>query len=97
MGSDELALQALMRGTVGVALVWGPSFWALQKSNPAVAGLRIIAPKPMPNSTIDVGAVLLARDTFLRANVDQAIAALTADGTIDTILRGFGFPATSIR
>jgi polar amino acid transport system substrate-binding protein len=97
MASDEAALTALTAGTLGAALVWAPSFWALQKSNAAFAGLRIIAPKPMPASTVDVGAVLLARETFLRANVDQAIAALTADGTIDTILKGFGFPAASIR
>jgi polar amino acid transport system substrate-binding protein len=97
MASDEAALTALTTGTLAAALVWAPSFWALQKANPAFAKLRIIAPKPMPVSTVDVGAVLLARETFLRANVDQAIAALTADGTIDTILKGFGFPAASIR
>ena len=96
MASDEAALAGLTNGTLGAALVWAPSFWALQKSNPAFARLRIIAPKPMPDSTVDVGAVMLVRETFLRANVDQAIAALTADGTIDTILKGFGFPATSI-
>ena len=97
MASDEAALTALTNGTLAAALVWAPSFWALQKANPAFARLRIIAPKPMPDSTVDVGAVLLGRETFLRANVDQAIAALTADGTIDTILKGFGFPAASIR
>ena len=94
MGSDELALAALMRGTVGVALVWGPSFWALQKSDPAFAGLRLISPKPLPESTVGVGAILLANETFLRSSVDDAIASLTADGTIQAILERAKFPAT---
>jgi polar amino acid transport system substrate-binding protein len=94
MGSDELTLQALNRGTVGVALVWGPSFWALQKSDPTLAGLRLISPRPLPETTVGIGAILLANETFLRKNVDDAIASLTADGTIEAILNRAKFPAT---
>ncbi|HEY3642365.1 MAG TPA: hypothetical protein VGL31_14825, partial [Xanthobacteraceae bacterium] len=82
---------------LAAALVWGPSFWGLQKADPAFARLRIIAPKPLPASSVDVGAVMLARETFLRANLDQAIAALTADGTIAAILKAFSFPAAPVR
>ena len=60
MGSDELALRALLRDTIGVALVWSPSLWALRQSDPTLAKLRIISPKPLPESTVDVGATLLA-------------------------------------
>jgi polar amino acid transport system substrate-binding protein len=94
MGSDELTLQALQRGTVSVALVWGPSFWALQKSDPTLAGLRSISPRPLPETTVGVGAILLANETFLRKSVDDAIASLTADGTIEAILNRARFPAT---
>ena len=94
MGSDELALQALMRGTVGVALVWGPSFWALQKSDPAFAGLRLISLAPLADSPVGVGATLLANETFLRSSVDDAIASLVADGSIQAILERAKFPAT---
>jgi polar amino acid transport system substrate-binding protein len=97
VGSDEAALLDVTNGKLAAALVWAPSFWALQKANPAFAKLRIIAPKPLPASSVDVGAVMLGRETFLRANLDQAIAALTADGTIETILKGFGFPAAPVR
>ncbi len=97
MGSDELALRALMRGTVGAALVWAPSFWALQRSDPAFARLRIISSKPAPDSAVDVGATLLSRETFLRGNIDQAIAALTADGTIQSLLDSEKFPATPVK
>jgi polar amino acid transport system substrate-binding protein len=97
MGSDELALRALVRGTVSAALVWGPSYWALRQSDPAFGGLKIIPSRPLPDSAVDVGATLLSRETFLRSNIDQAIAALTADGTIQSILDGEKFPATAVK
>jgi ABC-type amino acid transport substrate-binding protein len=97
VASDEAALLDVASGKLAAALVWGPSFWALQKANPAFAGLRMIAPKPLPVSSADVGAVMLTRETYLRANLDQAIIALTADGTIAAILKSFGFPAVPVR
>ena len=97
VASDEAALRDVVSGKLAAALVWAPSFWGLQKADPAFAKLRIIAPKPLPASSQDVGAVLLARETYLRANLDQAIAALTTDGTIEAILKSFGFPAVPIR
>jgi polar amino acid transport system substrate-binding protein len=97
VASDEAALRDVVAGKLAAALVWGPSFWGLQKADAAFAKLQIIAPKPLPASSVDVGAVMLARETFLRANLDQAIAALTADGTIESILKGFDFPATPVR
>ena len=97
MGSDELTLRALTRGTVGAALVWGPSYWTLRQNDPAFSGLRIIPSRPLPDSAVDVGATLHSRETFLRSNLDQAIAALTADGTIQSILDGEKFPATAVK
>jgi polar amino acid transport system substrate-binding protein len=97
VASDEAALRDVTDGKLAAALAWGPSFWALQKADPAFARLRIIAPSPLPVSSVDVGAVMLARETFLRANLDQAIAALTADGTIAAILKSFNFPAAPVR
>ncbi len=97
VASDEAALRDVAGGKLAAALVWGPSFWALQKTDPAFAKLRIIAPKPLPDSSVDVGAVMLTRETYLRASLDQAIAALSADGTIAAILKDFGFPAEPVR
>jgi polar amino acid transport system substrate-binding protein len=96
MGSDELALRALLRGRVGAALVWGPSFWALRRGDAAFASLRPISVKPLAESPVYVGATLLARESFLRSSVDQAIASLTADGTIRTILEDEKFPAAPV-
>jgi polar amino acid transport system substrate-binding protein len=95
MGTDEAALKALTSGTVGVALVWGPALWAAQRSDSASAGVRVIAPSPLAASTMDIGAAVLANESFLRGNLDQAIASLTADGTIQRILDDDKFPATA--
>jgi polar amino acid transport system substrate-binding protein len=97
MGSDELALRALLSGSIGAALVWGPSFWAMRQSDPALAKLRAISSRPVPDSSVDVGATLLARESFLRSAVDQAIASLTADGTIQAILDSEKFPAAPVK
>jgi polar amino acid transport system substrate-binding protein len=97
IASDEAALRDVTEGKLAAALVWAPSFWGLQNADPTFAKLRIIAPTPLPLSSVDVGAVMLTRETFLRSNLDQAIAALTADGTIEGILKSFGFPAAPVR
>lgn len=95
MGTDDLALRSLVDGTVDVALVWAPNLWAWQRRNPADADLRVIDPKPLPPTVLGVGALMLSDETFLRTAVDEAIAALTADGTIGGILEEYGFPATA--
>ena len=97
MSSDEAALKALMSGTVGIALVWGPALWALQRSDAGYAKLRLLSPSPLPAASADVGAAVLANESFLRSNVDQAISALTSDGTIQSILDGNKFPATAVK
>jgi polar amino acid transport system substrate-binding protein len=96
MGSTGEALSALVAGTVGAAIVWEPEFWALARSDPAIARLHVIASDPLPPSTEGVGGALLARQTFLRAQVDQAIAALIEDGTIGAILAAADFPGRAV-
>lgn len=97
MANDDLALEALLGGTVDVALIWAPTLWARQRAEPAFSGLRIIEPNPVSPITLGVGALMLADQTFLRAAVDEAIGALTADGTIAEILEYYEFPATAAR
>jgi polar amino acid transport system substrate-binding protein len=94
MSNDQMALQSVIDGTVGAALIWAPSYAALVKANPAFTALHQIGPAPLPQSTVPVGAVLLSQNTFLRSNMDQAIASLVKDGTIAGILAKYKFPAT---
>lgn len=95
MGTNELALDSVLNGTARVGLVWTPSLWARQQSDAAYAKLQVIDPRPLPATTLGVGALMLSNNTFLRAAVDQAIAALIADGTIEHILEQHKFPATA--
>jgi len=92
MSSDEAAVRAVMQGTTGAALVWAPALWALRKADTGVAQLPEMAASPLPVSSVDVGAILLTKQAFLRTSVDQAIASLTSDGTIAAILKREGFP-----
>ena len=95
MGTNDAALEALHNGSVDVALVWAPSLWGKQKADPAYANLHVIDPKPLPPTVLGVGAAVLADQKFLRSAIDEAIAALTADGTIGQILESQNFPATA--
>jgi polar amino acid transport system substrate-binding protein len=94
-GTNDLALSLLLKGDVSVALVWAPSLWAKQQADPAYAKLRVIDSRPLPPTSLGVGALMLSNETFLRTAVDQAIAALTTDGTIQSILNKYKFPATA--
>ncbi|WP_332692651.1 substrate-binding periplasmic protein [Devosia sp.] len=95
MGTNDLALESLLNGTVDVALVWAPVLWAKQRADSSYADLRAIDSNPMPPTSLGVGALLLSDETFLRSAIDEAVAALTADGTIGAILDDFDFPATA--
>jgi len=93
MSTNEAAIAALRSGAVGAALVWMPSIWGLRQADPSIAVLRQVDPRPLPPSTLGVGAAALAEESFVRSSVDSAIAALVADGTIKAILERAKFPA----
>lgn len=95
MGTNDAALEGLLNGTSEVALVWAPSLWGKQRSDPAYAKLHVLDPSPLPPTTLGVGAVVLSNQKFLRNAIDEAVVALTADGTLAEILEKFDFPATS--
>jgi polar amino acid transport system substrate-binding protein len=55
---------------------------------------EVIAPT-ISEPAIGVGAVLTADRTFVRSVLDEAIAALRADGTLQGILDALDYPATA--
>lgn len=95
MGTNDLALESLLNGTVDVALVWAPQLWAKQREDPAYADFHAIDADPLPSTILGVGAILLSDETFLRSALDEAIAALRQDGTIQSILDKYEFPASA--
>ncbi len=94
MGTSEVLFKSLMNGTIDVALVWAPTFWAKQLQDPVYVDLHVIDPAPLPPTSHGVGALMLADKIFLRTAFDEAINALIEDGTIAGILEKFNFPAT---
>ena len=94
-GTDSLALESLLNNSVDVALVWAADFWLRQKADTAYANLHLIDSDPLPPTTLGVGALVLQQNTFLRSAIDQAIAALISDGTIQSIIDRHKFPATA--
>ncbi|MDB5623898.1 MAG: transporter substrate-binding protein [Devosia sp.] len=96
MSTDLQALEAVLSGEAAAALVWGPSFYALSKTRAEIAALEIIAsPAPLSLPPVAIGGVLLSRDTFLRNTIDQAIAALVADGVVDELLTQLSMPGSA--
>lgn len=92
VGTSAQTLALVLDGTAPLGLVWEPSLWAAGQADPAYEALRVIGSAPLPESDEGVGAVVLARETFLRASIDEAITALSADGTLAAILEDHGFP-----
>ncbi len=91
-GTHELALEAVVEDRLGAALVWAPSAWSLMRDAERFDDLRLIYDERI-SDPIGVGAVLLDGNGFLRSRIDDAIAALAADGTIAEIVGSFDLPA----
>jgi polar amino acid transport system substrate-binding protein len=92
LGRPTIAFDALMEGRVGALVVWEPWWWWLRQQQPELADLHVVQAPVVSEPPVGVGAVLTADRTFIRATVDQAIAALVADGVIQTILDEFDYP-----
>ncbi len=96
MATDTQALDAVLSDRVAAALVWAPSFYGLGKTRPDIAALEVIAsPAPLNLPPVPIGGVMLSRDTFLRNNIDQAIAALVEDGVVADLLTQIDMPGAA--
>lgn len=87
----DLMTKRVADGSIAGMVIWAPVFAQLQKTNPDARGLHAISMAPVPEMVTRVGILLKARDTYLRHQVDQAIDALVADGTIATLMADFGY------
>lgn len=73
MGNDALGLAALLNGTVDVALVWAPTLWAVQRADPAYAGLHAIDPAPCsPRSSASAGSCSPTRRSCARSSMRRS-------------------------
>lgn len=86
----DLMLTRLRDGTLGAILVWQPVLAGLGQRQ-TTADLRQIRSAPLPVSVTRVGGLVSSKDSFLRGQIDGAIDALTADGTIAQIAARHGY------
>lgn len=87
----DLMVKRVVDNSLGGILLWQPTYAQLKKNNPEAEGLRLVDTKPLPETYTKVGALVDARDSFLRTEIDQAIDALAADGTIGKIMEKYGY------
>lgn len=91
----SLMIRRVRDGTLGGAIIWQPALARIQAladdsaGDPAVA-VHEAALSPMPEVVVEVAAIVSRKDSFLRAQLDEAIAALAADGTLDAIMDDLG-------
>lgn len=86
----ELMTTRMREDKLAAMLLWQPSLLQLAETDPNVADLRVISLDPVPQAVVPVGALVSTRNTFLRTQVDNAIAELSADGTIEQIMSDLG-------
>lgn len=90
-----LMVRRVRDGTLGGAIIWQPALTralALEDGSagdPAVA-VRAVSLAPAPEVVVEVAAIVSRKDSYLRAQVDEAIDALSADGTLDAIMDELG-------
>ena len=87
----NLMATRVLDGTIAGMILWQPVLARLQQERPEAAALHVIPNAPIPESETRVGALVSSRNGFLRSQIDQAIDALVADGTIDGLLEQFGY------
>lgn len=87
---NDLMLTRLLDGTIVGMILFGPTFLQIAADRPEAAAVRVLPLDPVQGGFANIGAVLLAQSSFLRSEIDGAIASLVADGTIDRLLVSTG-------
>jgi len=89
---NALLVQRLLDGSVGAILIWEPALLELTDGDPEAAGVHVIDASQLGNLYVPSGMVLRQQEAFVRDQIDTAIEALIANGTIARILEEHGLP-----
>lgn len=87
----DLMTTRVLDGTIAGMILWQPALARIRSQRPEARTLRVIADAPVPASETRVGALVSARNPFLRSQADQAIDSLVADGSIAQLLEKHGY------
>lgn len=83
----ETLIERLTDGTAVAILIWEPALYFASGGDPARIGITAIFDPPHAVPPLDFGVAVMARNTFTRGLIDQAITALRDDGTLDALAR----------
>lgn len=90
-GDPKLMLKRLEDGTLAGAAIYLPSLLELTNNDPAALGLRIVPFDPIAEPKSASGFLVSGRDDYLRSQLDEAIASLVADGSIERLKQKYGY------
>ncbi|RUT32773.1 transporter substrate-binding domain-containing protein [Arsenicitalea aurantiaca] len=93
--SAQQGLDFLNDGRVEGTIFWTPTIGQLTDGDPEGQGIRLVPLDPVTTPPSPIGMMLREHNAFLRNEIDQAIAALRADGTIDALVEAAGIPTLS--
>lgn len=85
-GDTELMVTRVFDQTIAGMVVYGPSLAEYQRNNTIEGELFIRPLGAQIAASVNIGGVMLARNSYLRTLVDQAIGIMAEDGTIETLL-----------
>lgn len=83
---NRLLIERLLDGSVTAVLVWEPALYAASEGDVEGQGIKVIRTDPFRTPTVKFGIALPSQDSFLRTNLDQAIAAAIEDGVVQELL-----------
>ena len=82
-----ILIDRMLDGTLAAILIWEPALSFASGGDPAAIGITAVFDPPHAVPVLDFGVAVMAQDTFTRGLIDQAITALTEDGTLDALAR----------
>lgn len=94
--NNQLLIDRLQEGELEAVIIWEPGLATWSAANPD-SSIRVIPSDPVRLPVQQFGVVMLQREAFLRAALDEAIVALIEDGTIDRLLAENGLPGRAPR
>lgn len=84
-GDIDLMVTRLVDGTLGGMVIYGPTLATVLAEQPDL-DLTQFSITPDTAAEIEIGGIMLTSNTYLRTLVDDAIASMIEDGTIESLI-----------
>jgi polar amino acid transport system substrate-binding protein len=85
--SNQVVMDMLRDGTIGVGLIWEPALYFATGGDPESQGFHVLQEMPFDAPAVELGIATRSDERYLNEQLSGAIEALQADGTIDRLLR----------